>query len=168
LGLGCTAAAVLEHRNVRRLVVVELLAPVIAWHRERLVPVADALMDDPRCVLVAGDFFTHVGQTAAEQQYDAILLDIDHAPDCLLHERHGGFYSAAGLRNLARCLRPGGVFALWSAWQPPAEFLDLLATVLPTVRAHAVEFFNPHVNETDANWVIVAEGAPNCADSGQP
>ena len=120
LGLGYTAAEALEHPNVQRLVVIELLAPVIAWHCKRLVPMADTLMDDQRCFLVAGDFFEHVGQTAPEQQYDAILLDIDHSPDSWLQARHGDFYSTAGLRGLAGCLRLGGVFALWSAWMTRA------------------------------------------------
>lgn len=158
LGLGWTAAAALEYSNVRKLVVVELLAPVITWHRRRLVPLADTLLDDPRCVLAAGDFFEHVTQASSRQLYDAILLDIDHAPDCLLHQRHGGFYSTEGLQNMARCLRPGGVFALWSAWKPQDAFFELLASVFPFVQSHEVSFFNPHVNQNDSNWIIVAEG----------
>lgn len=159
LGLGCTAAAALEYPNVRKLVVVELLAAVIDWHRQRLVPSAETLIDDPRCSLVAGDFFEYVAQMPREQLYDAVLLDIDHAPDCLLAEANGEFYSTAGLRGLVRCLRPAGVFALWSAWKPQDEFLDGLGEVFPTVRHHEVSFFNPHVNENDSNWIIVAEAA---------
>ena len=156
LGLGYTAAEALEHPNVQRLLVIELLAPVIGWHRDRLVPMAETLMDDQRCVLVAGDFFEHVGQTDIEQQYDAILLDIDHSPDSWLQARHGDFYSTTGLRGLAGCLRPGGVFALWSAWKPAGEFLDLLGTVFRSVTNHEVTFFNPHVNKMDSNWVVIA------------
>ena len=165
LGLGCTAAAALEYPNVRKLKVVELLAPVMDWHRQRLVPLADTLLDDPRCVLISGDFFEHVTQKSLEQTYDAILLDIDHAPDCLLDEAHHDFYSSAGLRGLARCLRPGGVFALWSAWKPQPAFLDRLAAVFPKVRNHEVSFFNPHVSEQDSNWIIVAEDADTTGDS---
>jgi len=155
LGLGYTAAAALEYPNVRRLVVVELLAPVIAWHCERLVPMADKLIDDPRCFLVSGDFFEYVGAGSSAERYDAILLDIDHSPDSWLRARHGDFYNAAGLQALADCLQPDGVFALWSAWEPATEFLDVLGTVFPSVQGHEVPFFNPHVNETDSNWVIV-------------
>ncbi len=159
LGLGYTAAAALEHANVRNVVVIELLAPVVAWHCQRLVPLAERLIDDPRCRLVIGDFFKHVGQAATPPLYDVILLDIDHAPDCLLREPHAGFYSTDGLQGMARCLRPGGAFALWSAWKPPGRFFDRLQAVFPSVRIHEVSFFNPHVNETDSNWIIVAEGA---------
>ncbi|MFO7859924.1 MAG: hypothetical protein R6U41_01745 [Desulfosalsimonas sp.] len=38
LGLGYTAAAALEFEQVKRLVVIEALEPVIDWHRQNLVP----------------------------------------------------------------------------------------------------------------------------------
>lgn len=156
LGLGYTAAAALESPSVRRLVVVELLAPVIAWHRNRLVPMAATLIDDPRCSLVEADFFSLWQSGPNGQRYDAILLDIDHSPDALLDAGHAGFYSTAGLQALSESLQPGGVFALWSASKPSAEFLDAMAAVFAYVRSHEVAFFNPHVNEPDANWVLVA------------
>ncbi len=156
LGLGYTAAAALECPSVQRLVVVELLAPVIAWHRKRLVPMAGTLIDDPRCSFVEDDFFSLWASGPGGQRYDAILLDIDHSPDSLLEAGHAEFYSVAGLKGLASDLRPGGVFALWSAWKPPVEFLDAMRTVFASVRSHEVSFFNPHVNETDSNWVLVA------------
>lgn len=159
LGLGYTAVAALEHPNVQRVVVVELLAPVIAWHRHRMVPMAGTLIDDPRCCIVEGDFFAHVETEASTrpERYDVILLDIDHSPDCLLQDRHAAFYGAAGLRDLADCLRSGGIFGLWSAWRPSAEFLDALATVFPSVHYHEVGFFNPHISDTDSNWITLAE-----------
>ncbi len=158
LGLGYTAAAALEYPNVAKVDVVELLAPVIGWHRQRLVPMAGKLMDDERCTVVPADFFEYVGPGSSAPRYDAILLDIDHAPDSWLHERHGAFYSGSGLRSLADRLAPGGVFALWSAWEPAAEFLDLLGVVFQSVRSHEVSFYNPHASERDANWVVITEG----------
>jgi spermidine synthase len=158
LGLGYTAATALEYPNVRRLVVMELLAPVIAWHRNRLVPMAGRLLDNPRCSIVEDDFFQYVARDARteRERYDIILLDIDHSPDSWLHARHAGFYSEAGLRALADCLRPEGVFGLWSASKPPAEFLDLVGRVFPVCTSHEAPFFNPHMNETDSNWVVIA------------
>ena len=161
LGLGYTAAAALEFACVRRLVVVELLTPVIAWHLSRLVPAASALLDDPRCTFVEGDFFKHVAPGASAEfggGYDAILLDVDHSPESWLQPRHGGFYTAGGLSGLAEHLRPSGVFGIWSASEPSQQFLDLLESVLPDVRSHEISFFNPHVGETDSNWVVVAGG----------
>ena len=100
LGLGFTAAAVLEYTNVKHLEVLELLSPVIKWHRDRLVPTADTLIADSRCSIIEGDFFEYVGPANADRKYDAILLDIDHAPDCLLQRSHGSFYEVNGLQNL--------------------------------------------------------------------
>lgn len=160
LGLGYTAAAALEYANVRQVVVVELLAPVIDWHRRRLVPLAGALMDDSRCSLVEGDFFEHVGPAPADRQYDAILLDIDHSPDCWLQPSHQAFYSREGLDNLAGRLRAGGVFAIWSAWKAPGLFIEALQAVFPDVREHEVPFYNPHISEMTSNWVVTAEGSP--------
>jgi len=159
LGLGYTAAAVLEFACVRRLLVVELLAPVIAWHLNRLVPMAGTLLDDPRCTFVEGDFFEHVAPGTTTETggcYDAILLDIDHSPESWLQLQHGGFYTAAGLRGLSEHLRPGGVFGIWSASEPSQRFLNLLESVLPNPRSHEISFLNPHVGETDSNWVVVA------------
>ena len=157
LGLGCTAAAALRYPNVRRVVVVELLAPVIRWHRHRLVPLAETLMSDPRCCLVQGDFFEQAAESAPACRYDAVLLDIDHAPDCLLHADHGRFYASDRLTRLAAGLRPQGVFAIWSAWKPEPAFFETLATVFSAVEAHEVAFWNPHVNETLSNWIVTAE-----------
>ncbi len=158
LGLGYTAVAALEYQNVKRVAVVELLAPVITWHRNRLVPMAGKLIDDPRCCIVEGDFFAHVGAEPSTRQprYDVVLLDIDHSPDCLLQERHAAFYVATGLRDLADRLRPGGIFGLWSAWRPSAEFIDTLANVFPCVHCREVGFFNPHISEADSNWIVLA------------
>lgn len=163
LGLGYTAAAALEYPHVRRVDVVELLAPVIEWHRARLVPAAAGLLGDPRCSFIQGDFFEHVtaGATGARRRYDAILVDIDHSPDFLLHPRHGGFYTGPGLASLAGHLRPGGVFGLWSAEEPSADFLALLGGVFAGIRVHEVTFFNPHVRESDRNWIVIADRRPN-------
>src|SRR3954451_16072177 len=57
LGLGYTAKAVLEHRNVASLIVVEALEAVIDWHAEGLVPLGPELTGDPRCRFVQGNFF---------------------------------------------------------------------------------------------------------------
>ena len=162
LGLGYTAAAALEFPAVRRLVVVELLAPVLEWHQKRLVPMADRLLDDPRCTLVEGDFFRLFAPAAAGSgsgSHDVILLDIDHSPESWLQPGHEGFYTTDGLRGLAEHLRPGGVFGLWSASEPSQQFLDLLASVLPNVRSHEVSFSNPHLGTIDSNWVVVAGSA---------
>ncbi len=149
LGLGYTARAVLEHATVASLAVVEMLAPVIQWHRKGLLPLGPALVADPRCRFVQGDFFA---LAASEQgfdpelsgrRFDAILLDIDHSPEALLDERSTSFYQPDGLRALAAHLKPGGIFGLWSNDPPDPAFTERLAGVFAEAWAEPVTFDNP-------------------------
>src|SRR5437763_11724290 len=57
LGLGYTAVAALEHREVASLLIVEALKPVIEWHEQRLVPLGEKLTGDIRTRMVQADFF---------------------------------------------------------------------------------------------------------------
>lgn len=142
LGLGYTALQALTDPRVASLTVVEYSAPVIDWHRRELLPDAQGLATDPRVRIVRDDFFRRVAEEPGER-YDAILLDIDHTPDHTLHPSHAPFYSEAGLREMARHLTDGGVFALWSDDPPEAGFEALLGTVFAVVSSHPVDFDNP-------------------------
>ena len=165
LGLGYTAAAALEH-GAGAVTVVEALPPVIDWHRRGLVPLGSALGDDARCRLVQADFFAAVGaapDTAAGDGhpldpagYDAILVDIDHSPSARLAPAHARFYEADALTRLSAWLRPGGVFAFWSADLPEAWFQQRLEAVFDDVRAEVVEFENPLADVTEGNSIYLA------------
>lgn len=164
LGLGYTAETVLAEPRVGSLLVVEALAAVIDWHRQALIPAGATLTADPRCQLVHGDFFalTAAGGYDARhpgRRFDAVIVDIDHSPDHLLHPEHGNFYRPAGLRRLAGHLRPGGVFALWSNDPPEPGFVDTLASVFPQVEAEQVRFPNPLQGRESANTVYLAQTA---------
>lgn len=149
LGLGYTAEAVLAHESVGSLLVVEMLAPVIEWHREGLLPIGETLLGDRRCRLAEGDFFA---LAASDQGFDAetprrrfhaILVDIDHSPEALLDARSEGFYTPDGLRALEAHLHPGGVFGLWSNEPPDPGFTERLGAVFAAARAEPVRFHNP-------------------------
>jgi len=163
LGLGYTAAAVLAHEAVRALLVVELLAPVIDWHRRGLVPLGATLTADPRCRLVQGDFFAlaRTGFDAEDPacRFDAVLLDIDHSPGHVLDARRGAFYDVEGLRGIARQLNPGGVFALWSNEPPDPAFQRSLEAAFTWSKAEVVRFDNPYTGGASANTVYVARSA---------
>ncbi len=159
LGLGYTAVAALTHPNVRSLLVVEYLAPVIGWHRRGLVPMGAQLTTDPRCAFLQRDFFALAQSPAgfaAGRQFHAILLDIDHSPRHLLHAQNAAFYLPAGLTALAAHLHPGGVFTLWSNDPPDAEFLATLQAVFATARAEIVTFPNPLLGHDSASTVYIA------------
>lgn len=162
LGLGYTARTVLEDPRVRSLTVVEALDEVIAWHERGLLPQAADLVSDPRARLVHGDFFGLVADQAGfdpdspRRRVHAILVDIDHTPRHVLDPSHAGFYTSAGLHELARHLHAGGVFALWSDDPPDAAFLAVLAEVFASTEAHVVSFSNPYTGEASSNTVYVA------------
>jgi spermidine synthase len=173
LGLGYTAAAVLDFASVRSLLVVEALDAVIDWHRDGLVPLGARLATDPRCRFVHGDFFAMAGERGGgfdpetpDRRFHAVLLDIDHSPRDLLHTRHGSFYEAAGLRRLCDRLQPDGTFALWSNDPPDDAFLQTLGTAFAETHAHVVSFHNPLLNREASNTVYVARKAlQTCADA---
>lgn len=149
LGLGYTAAAVLEHDTVGSLIVVEMLDPVIDWHERNLLPLDPPFAADPRCRFVRDDFFALASSrqgfdpTMPGRLFHAILVDIDHAPDRLLDRRSGSFYSPQGLARLATHLHPGGIMGLWSDDRPDDGFTDMLASVFGEARAEPVTFRNP-------------------------
>jgi spermidine synthase len=165
LGLGYTAQEVLAHAAVGALVVVEMLQPVIDWHTSGLLPLGPALTRDPRCRLMAGDFFALAASDSGldpEQpgrKFHAILLDIDHSPYALLDARSTSFYRPEGLRRLATHLHPGGVFGLWSNDTPDAAFTERLAGVFAHVRAEPVTFHNPLQDRPATQTVYLARAA---------
>jgi len=162
LGLGYTAKAVLEHKTVGSLIVVEALEAVIDWHGRGLVPLGRTLTGDARCRFVHGDFFALAASdagfdpAASGRKFDAVLVDIDHSPDALLDTRNAAFYGEAGLARLAAHLRPGGVFGLWSNELADDGFIARLAQVFASARAEAVTFHNPLQNKPFTQTVYLA------------
>ncbi|PKQ25229.1 MAG: spermidine synthase [Actinobacteria bacterium HGW-Actinobacteria-4] len=168
LGLGYTAHRVLEDPRVRSLVVVELLEPVIDWHQRGLVPVGPVLTADARCRLVQGDFFAMARSATAGGEahansgfdpeapgriFDAVVLDIDHAPDHFLDGASAGFYSVGATRELAEHLAPGGVYAIWSNDPPDQTYVDVLSQVFDDVVAEVITFPNP-LQDRDATATV--------------
>jgi len=165
LGLGYTAHAVLEHADVSSLLVVEMLGPVLDWHRDGLLPLGAALIGDLRCRFVHGDFFALAApgegfdSAAPGRRFDAILVDIDHSPAALLNARSGSFYQTAGLRALATHLTPGGIFGLWSNDHPDDAFITRLAGVFGAAWAEKVTFHNPLQDRPCTQTVYLARHA---------
>ena len=163
LGLGYTAKTVLEHLEVRELLVVDTLREVIEWHRQGLLPLGEQLTSDPRCRFVHGDFFAMSAPQSKGfdpenrgRRFHAILLDVDHSPRHVLHPSHKPFYQPTGLHQLTSHLLPGGVFALWSNDSPDEQFQIALSEVFAYSETHVVKFLNPIQNRETANTVYVA------------
>ena len=168
LGLGNTARAVLDYTTVRSLRVVEYLPEVIDWHRRGLVPLgaeltAVELTGDPRCRIVRGDVFAMIDGREGDldpenpgRRFDAILVDIDHSPRSLLHERHSRFYETEGLARIADRLQPGGVYGLWSADPPDDRFRRVLEAVFPEAEAHPVSYYHPLLDSDETDTIYLA------------
>jgi spermidine synthase len=162
LGLGYTAQAVLEHRSVKSLVIVEALEAVIDWHEKGMLPLGQALTADSRSRFVLGDFFAMAASKegfdpdAPARRFDAILVDIDHSPNFLLDPQNAAFYQPAGLKRLATHLHPGGVFGLWSNELPDKSFTARLIAVFAEARAERVTFHNPLQNREFTQTVYLA------------
>lgn len=173
LGLGYTAKAVLAHEHVRSLLVVEALKDVIDWHRTALVPLGQELTSDPRCRFINADFFGLVDSedmdsTSPGRRFDAILVDIDHSPRHLLHPQHAKLYTREGLGHVARHLRPGGVFGLWSNDPPDADFQAALDRVFESSEARVVRFPNPLLRTEAACTVYTAVASSQAIPAGRP
>lgn len=156
LGLGYTAAAALEDDRVAELTVVEALDQVVSWHRRDLLPDTHGLAADPRVRLVRDDFFDLVRAGRADRTYDAVLVDIDHAPDWLLREDHGDLYTPEGFARVGAMLTDDGVFALWSDEPPEPEVVRRMAEVFDHADAHVTPFPNPLTGGEASNTVYLA------------
>jgi spermidine synthase len=118
LGMGFTARAALDVLPPdAEVVVVEAVAAVIAWNRDRalLGQLARMPLEDPRLSIVEGDVADAIER--ANAQYDAILLDVDNGPMALTTFRNRRLYAPLGLESARRALRGEGVLAVWSTFQ---------------------------------------------------
>jgi spermidine synthase len=160
LGLGYTAAAALENKMVRSLLVIDLFQEVIDWHQNKLVPMGSVLSEDKRCEMRQGNFF-ELAQTGFDvsdnkRKFDAVLVDIDHSPGHFLDEKNKSFYAAAGLESLREQIKTGGAFALWSNEACDEKFTKHLESIFGTATAQTIEFANPYTNSISVNSVYVA------------
>jgi hypothetical protein len=150
---------------VGSLAVVEMLDAVVDWHEQGGLPLGAVLTADPRCRFVRGDFFALAdgdgGFDPAQpgRRFHAILVDIDHSPDELLDSRSAAFYQPAGLARLARHIRPGGIFGLWSNAPPDDAFTARLAGVFAEAEGIPVTFHNPLQDKPFTQAVYLARKA---------
>ena len=156
LGLGYTAKAALEDDRVTELTVVEALEMVISWHERDLLPDTVGLAADQRVRLVNDDFFDVVRAGRADRTYDAVLVDIDHAPDWLLRDDHGDLYTVEGFARVAAMITDDGAFALWSDEPPEPEVVRRMGEAFERADAHVVSFPNPLTGGESANTVYLA------------
>ena len=115
LGMGYTLRATLDVLPPDASVVqAELMPEVIEWNRGPLGPLAQHPLDDPRVRIVCDDVAIVMRERHAA--YDAILLDVDNGPVAFTQTDNDSLYGDRGLAIAKAALKPGGVLAVWSAW----------------------------------------------------
>ena len=154
LGLGYTAHAALASERVARVEVVEFLPQVIEWLERDLVPLSRALKTDERFTTVSGDVYARLAAAPGEE-YDLILIDVDHAPEDPLSQANGSFYTKEGLERARRHLAGGGILGVWS-YAESSPFARALREVFREVRIEPVKFFNELIDEETTDWLFFA------------
>ena len=112
LGAGPTLRAALDLGGVERVEVAEIGAKVIEWNRLYFGEVNGRAIDDPRVTIHIADVLDVIRN--APGVFDLVLLDVDNGPDWLATPSNAKLYDSAGLTDCSRCLRPGGVLAVWT------------------------------------------------------
>ena len=116
LGMGFTLRATLDALPPDAAVVVaELVPAVVEWNRGPLGPLADHPLKDKRVRIEIGDVAATLGASA--RRFDAVLLDVDNGPAAFTATYNTRLYDDKGLAAVRAALKPGGVLAVWSAWE---------------------------------------------------
>jgi spermidine synthase len=115
MGMGFTLAAALKSvSSSSQVIVAELIPAIIQWNQGPLGDCAGHPLSDPRTSIHLGDVADRIKSQRAA--FDAILLDVDNGPEGFTHSDNNHLYSLDGLKSIRQSLRPGGVLAVWSAW----------------------------------------------------
>ncbi|MDP2319165.1 MAG: MnmC family methyltransferase [Acidobacteriota bacterium] len=116
LGLGYTLRATLDLLpSDATVVVAELIPAIVDWHRGPLAALADRPTEDPRVQIDVTDVIATLRSSPG--RFDAILLDIDNGPEAFTESSNAGLYHDRGIAAIRAALKPGGVLAVWSAWE---------------------------------------------------
>jgi len=116
LGLGFTLRATLDLLpDDATVVVAELIPAIVEWHRGPLGPLANHPIADKRVQIEVKDVIATLRSSPG--RFDAILLDIDNGPEAFTESSNAGLYNDRGIATIKAALTPGGVLAVWSAWE---------------------------------------------------
>lgn len=124
MGMGYTLAATLACVADSSVVTVaELIPEVVEWNRGPLGECAGQPLEDSRVRVHVGDVAEVI--SSAEEEFDAVLLDVDNGPEGLTNDENQRLYSLPGLRAIHRALSPAGTLAVWSAGPDPLFVIRL-------------------------------------------
>ncbi|MBC8356738.1 MAG: hypothetical protein H8E66_32585 [Planctomycetes bacterium] len=152
LGLGYTARELLNLNNVASVEVIEFLPQVIGWLRNGLVPLSNELNAASNLRLTSGDVYQRLLHEPREQ-FDLIVIDVDHSPSDQLGEEDHEFYTAEGLLKVKAHLNEGGVLAVWS-YAESSTFSDALRSTFTQVHVEPIKTINTLVGHEQTDWLF--------------
>ena len=113
LGLGFTLRAALDNLpKSAKVIVAEILEPVVRWNKEIFGHLAGNPLHDKRVEVYLGDVTDLIATSSSE--FDAILLDVDNGPEAFVVGTNIDLYTDVGLAICHNALRSAGVLAVWS------------------------------------------------------
>jgi spermidine synthase len=119
LGFGFTLKAALESLpSSAKIVVAELLEPVVRWNQDPRYPLCAAALADKRVDLRLEDVANLLASPPLP--FHAILMDVDNGPAGLTAARNDDLYRPEGLLLAKHALAPTGCLAVWSASGSPS------------------------------------------------
>jgi spermidine synthase len=145
--------------------VIEFLPEVVGFLRKGLIPLASDLLADPRLSVRDGDVFEMLQGDACEQ-WDLVLIDVDHSPEEQLGDANESFYTESGLAHAKPHLAPGGILAVWS-YASSSPFVEALHNAFAHVEAVPVTYMNDLVDEEHTDWLFVACDEPIGSGAGR-
>jgi spermidine synthase len=143
VGLGYTLAEVLNEPRVGSVLVAEIEADLVEWHRAGLVPGSPLVGEAADRVEVAVGDVRDVVAGLQAKSVDLILLDVDNGPDFLVYDANAAVYESPFLTACRDALATGGLVAVWSADSSTA-----LTAVLKTVFGSTQELALPVTLQT--------------------
>jgi len=125
-----------------RVVVAELNPVVVEWCRGPIAHLTKASVNDSRVTVEIGDVAAIIRK--ADNEFDAIILDLYEGPFEAAKERRGHLYGADALRRCCSALASGGVFAVWSE-DPDKAFEKRLVQAGFAFQRHRPRRGNRHI-----------------------
>jgi spermidine synthase len=157
LGMGFTLGAALDVLpSNAKITVAELVPKIVAWAQGPLAAIFGTKLADPRVSVEMADVHDVIVRDAG--RFDAILLDVDNGPDGLIHIANERLYCNWGLRAAHAALKPGGVLAVWSAYQAPA-FVECLRRADFEVDEIEIEAYPGEPNGMHFIWLAARKSA---------
>ncbi len=151
LGLGFTLSETLKMLSPQATIIVgELLKPMIAWNRKYFGELNGHPLDDPRVKVKTGDVISLIAKS--ENQFDAILLDIDNGPSAISTSGNDRLYGPVGIEACKNALRERGVLAVWSV-ESSKPYEDRLQKCGLHVRRHRVAAYPGSKSLSRFVWV---------------